>query len=49
MSGALAGDDAAGLERLAGYPFRPCRSVLLATRANRQFERIDQRSDFIAR
>jgi len=33
MSGALVGDDAAGLERLAGYPFRPRRSALFATRA----------------
>ena len=42
MSGALVGDDAVALERLAGTPFRPRRSALHATRIDRKFERLDQ-------
>ena len=49
MSGALAGNDAAGLERLAGNPCRPRRSALHAARVERKFECLDQRFDLIAR
>ena len=45
MSGALVGDDAVGLERLAGNPFRPRRNALHAARVDRKFERLDQRFD----